>query len=91
VSIETLMRAHQRHHVAADQRFAAGEAQFAHALGDEGRAQPVEFLERQQVGLGQECHVFRHAIEAAQIAAIRDRHAQITDGPAERVGHRTQP
>ena len=40
-------RAHQRHHVAPDQRLAAGQPQFPHALGDEGRAQPVEFLQRQ--------------------------------------------
>ena len=42
-------RAYQRHHVAPDQRLAAGETDFAHALGDEGRAQPVEFFQRQQV------------------------------------------
>ena len=83
-------RAHQRHHVAPDQRFAAGQPQLAHALGDEGRTQPVEFLERQQVGLGQEGHVFRHAIEAAQVAAVGDRYPQIADGPAERIGHRTR-
>ena len=81
-------RAHQRHHVAPDQRLAAGEPQFFHALGDEGRAQPVEFFQREQIGLGQECHVFRHAIEAAQVAAIGDRYPQIADGPAERIGHR---
>ena len=82
-------RAHQRHHIAPDQRFAAGQPQLAHALGDEGRTQPVEFLERQQVGLGQEGHVFRHAIEAAQVAAVGDRYPQIADRPAERIGHRT--
>jgi len=82
-------RADQRHHVASDQRFAAGQPQFPHTLGDEGRAKPVELFEREQVGLGQECHVFRHAIEAAQIAAVGDRNPQITDGPAEWVGHRT--
>ena len=83
-------RAHQRHHVAPDQRLAAGQPQLAHALGDEGRAQPVEFFQRQQIGLGQECHVFGHAIEAAQVAAIGDRYPQIADGPAERVDHRTE-
>ena len=72
-------RAHQRHHVAPDQRFAAGQPQLAHALGDEGRAKPVELLERQQIGLGQEGHVLGHAVEAAQIAAIGDRHPQIAD------------
>ena len=83
-------RAHQRHHVAPDQRLAAGQAHLAHALGDEGRAQPVEFFQRQQIGLRQEGHVLGHAIEAAQVAAIGDRHAQIADGPAERIGHRPE-
>ena len=83
-------RAHQRHHVAADQRLAAGQAQLSHALGYEGRAEPVEFLEREQIGLGEKCHVFRHAIKTPQIAAIRDRYPQIADGPAKRVGHRAR-
>src|SRR5205085_1851189 len=42
-------RAHQRHHVAADQRLAAGQPELAYALGDEGRAKPVELFERQRV------------------------------------------
>ena len=83
-------RAHQRHHVAPDQRFAAGEADLAHALGDEGRAQPVEFFQRQEIGFRQKSHVLGHAIETAQIAAIGHRHAQIPDGPAERIDHRTE-
>ena len=83
-------RAHQRHHVAADQRFAAGEPQLLHALGDEGGAEPVELLERQEVRLGQERHVFRHAVEAAQVAAIGDGDAQIRDGAPERIGHRAR-
>ena len=83
-------RAHQRHHVAPDQRLAAGQPELAHALGDEGRAQPVEFFQRQQIGLGQEGHVLGHAVEAAQVAAVGDRDAQIADGPAERIGHRAE-
>ena len=57
---------------------------------DEGRAEPVEFLERQQVLLGQEGHVLGHAIDAAEVAAVGDRHAQIGDRPAERVDQRGQ-
>ena len=57
-------------------------------LRDEGRAQPVELLERQQVGLRQERHVLGHAIDAAEIAAVRHRHAQIGDRPRERVDQR---
>ncbi len=72
-------RPHQRHHVAPNQWFSAGQAQLADALGDEGCTQPVQFFKGEQVGLWQEGHVFRHAIEAAQIAAVRHRDAQIAD------------
>ena len=81
-------RREQRHDVAPHQRLAAGQPQLAHALGDEGRAQPVEFLQRQQVGLRQERHVLGHAIDAAEIAAVGHRHPQIGDGPGERVDQR---
>ena len=52
------------------------------------RAEPVELLERQQILLGQERHVLRHAIDAAEIAAVRDRDPQIGDRAAERVDER---
>ena len=81
-------RADQRHDVLADQRLAAGEPELAHAAGDEGRAEPVELLERQHVLLRQEGHVLRHAIDAAEVAAVGHRHAQIGDRPAERVDQR---
>ena len=55
---------------------------------DEGRAEPVEFLERQHVLLRQERHVLRHAIDAAEVAAVGHRDAQIGDRPAERVDQR---
>ncbi len=77
----------QPHDVLADERFAAGDAQLADALGDEGRAQPVELLQRQQVLLRQERHVLRHAVDAAEIAAVGDGDAQIGDGAAERIDH----
>src|SRR5262249_19225651 len=68
--------------------FAAGEPQLRDALGDEGAAQPVEFLEREQVALGQERHVLGHAVDAAEIAAVRDRDAQVGDAAPERVDQR---
>src|SRR5262249_55510555 len=49
---------------------------------------PVELLEREQVALGQERHVLGHAIDAAEIAAVRDRDAQIGDAAPERVDQR---
>ena len=84
-------RGEQRHDAAAHQRLAAGQAQLADALGDEGAAQPVEFLQAQEVGLGQEGHVLRHAIDAAEIAAVGHRHAQIGDGALKRIDQRRRP
>jgi len=80
--------ADQSHDVLADQRLAAGQTKLANAAVDEGGAQPVEFLERKDVLLGQEGHVLRHAIDTAEIAAVGDRHSQIGDRPAERIDQR---
>ena len=77
--------AEQGHDVPPHQGLAAGDAQLAHALRDEGRADPVELLEGQKIALGQEGHVLGHAIDAAEIAAVRHRDAQIGDRPAKRV------
>ena len=57
-------------------------------LRDEGAAEPVELLERQQVLLRQERHVLRHAVDAAEVAAVRHRDAQIGDRPPERIDQR---
>jgi hypothetical protein len=81
---------HQAHRVLAHQRLAARDAKLAHALGDERRTQPVEFLERQQIGLRQERHVFRHAVDTAEIASIGDRYAQVRDGALEWVDQSTR-
>ncbi|MCY1243854.1 hypothetical protein D9M72_568910 [compost metagenome] len=60
------------HDILADKRFAACQAQFANTLVDECAANPVEFLERQQVFLRQKSHVLRHAICAAEVTTISD-------------------
>ena len=52
------------------QRLSARQSQLVHAFADEGAAQPVELFQRQDVGLGQERHVFGHAVHAAKIAAV---------------------
>lgn len=56
--------ANEEHDVLTHQRLPAGEPQLAHALGNEGGTEALEFLQRQQVLLRQEGHVFRHAIGA---------------------------
>ena len=78
----------QRHHIAPDQRFAAGDADLSRAQANEGRAQPIELLERQHVALRQEIHVLGHAVDAAIIAAVGDRHAHIGNRAAEGVDER---
>ena len=75
----------QRHDALAHQRLAAREAELLHALVDKGAAHPVELFQREQVALGQKRHVLRHAIDTAEIAAIRHRHAQIADMPAKGI------
>ncbi len=61
---------------------------FSTPRPDEGRAHPVQFLQRQQFLLGQEGHVFGHAIDTAEIAAVSDRNAQIGDGAGKGVNER---
>src|SRR5580700_4037482 len=81
----------QRHDAATDEWLAAGQAQFAYAARNKGRAQPVKFLKRQDLGLGQKGHVFRHAIDAAEIAAVGHRDPQVGDGAAKRVDESWTP
>ncbi len=71
--------ADEMHDVAADERLAAGQAQLPHAEANEGRADALQLLEAQDLRLRQEGHVLRHAIDAAEIAAVGDRHPQIGD------------
>ncbi len=81
-------RAYEAHDVAAHQRLATGEPQLAHPARHEGRAQAVQLLQAENVLLGQEGHVLGHAIDAAEIAAVGHRDAQIGDRPAEAVDER---
>ena len=82
-------RGDEGHYAAPHQRLAASEPELPDAARDKGAAQPIEFFKREQVGLGQERHVLRHAIDAAKIAAVRHRHAQIGDRPPEGVDQRS--
>src|SRR6476660_1714544 len=63
-------------------------ARSAHAFGDEHRAEPVKLLEREQVRLRQEGHVLRHAVDAAEVAAVGDRNPDIGHVWGEGVDHR---
>src|ERR1700730_4716448 len=80
-------RAEQGHDVAPHQWLAAGQAEFLDAEPDEGGAHAVELFEGQELGFRQKNHLFRHAIDAAEVAAVGDRYAQICDGSSKRVDH----
>ena len=72
------------------QRLAAGDAQLLHAGAHEHAREPqdlgeVEPLVRFQEPVRLVKGLARHAIRAAEIAAIHDRDAQVVDGPAQRV------
>ncbi len=75
----------QRHDALAHQRLAAGQPQLLDALLNENRADPVQLLDGQQVLLRQECHVFGHAIDTAEIAAVGHRHAEIGNAAPKRI------
>ena len=95
VSVRSRSREARQHldqlfEIAAQQRLAAGQPDLAHAQVDEDPGDARDFLERQQLGVGQECvvaaeHLLRHAIDAAEIAAIGDRDAQVAHAAAARV------
>src|SRR6516165_11546576 len=73
----------KRHYPTPDQRFSAREAQLPHAARNERAAKPIELFKAQQIGLRKKCHVLRHAIDAAEIAPIGHRDAQIRDRSPE--------
>ena len=85
-------RCDQRRQVAAQQRLAAGDADPVDADVDEGVGERRDLLEREQRLARQPDVVrLRHAVLAAQVAAVGDRDAQAAQRPAEaiaRSGHR---
>ena len=79
---------HQVDDATPHQWLAAGQPQLAGAAPDEGAGDAVDLLQAQHFVLGQEGHVFGHAIDTAEIAAIGDRDTQISNGAAERIDQR---
>jgi hypothetical protein len=75
----------QVHEAAPHQRFAASQAQLARPQPYERRTQPVQLLDGQHLGLGQEGRTLAHAVDAAEVAPVGDRHAQIIHHPAEGI------
>ncbi len=77
--------------VAAQQRLAAGQADLLDALSrHEDPREARNLLERQQLGAAHELVVVaedlaRHAVRAAEVAAVGDRDPQVAQRAAERV------
>ncbi len=72
------------------QRFAPGETQLAHAERGRGTRHAHDFLEAEPLAGAQEAIAVveglpRHAVRAAEIAAVHHREAQVVHRPAEPV------
>ncbi len=79
--------------VPAQQRLAAGEPDLRHAARDEQLRDARDLLERQQIGVRKEMIVGvedipRHAVDAAEVAAVGDRDPQVVQRPSARIGER---
>ena len=78
---------HEHRQVGADGRLATGEPQAVdlEALDEDAR-QPLDLLEREHLAARQPLHaLFRHAVGAAEVAAVGDRDAQVANGASEGV------
>jgi hypothetical protein len=76
----------QAREVTAHERLAAGEAHVADAHRRQQRDHALELLEAQHlVALEPRQSLGRHAVLAAEVAAVGDRHAQVADVPAVAV------
>ena len=76
--------------VATDERLAAGDPDLADAAGDEDARDARDLLERQQFLPVEEAVVaavdlLRHAVDAAEVAAVGDRDAEVAKRPSEGV------
>ena len=78
-------RLDQVDHIAPDQGFATGDPDLGDAAGNEMAADGAQFFQGEEFGAGQEVGAFRHAVDAAEIAPVRDGQAQIADLPSETV------
>jgi hypothetical protein len=75
------------------QRLAAGQPDLLDAEAGEDAGDARDLLERQQRRVRQERvvapeHVARHAVDAAEVAPVGDRDAQVVQAPPERVDER---
>ena len=77
---------HQLNHALAHQRLATREANRADAEPGGHGHQPLDLLDAQDLVMGHRAHaLLGHAVDAAEIAAIRQRYAQIIDSATMRI------
>ena len=84
--------AHEDGEIATQQRLAAGQANLVDAFVEEQLDQRLDLLELQQIVFRQpDVVLLRHAVRAAEVAAVRDRQAEISQRALEDVAcHRTE-
>jgi hypothetical protein len=90
IDVEWREQGNESRDVRAHERFAAGEAnRFKTEALDTNLGDASDLLVRQEFGAGQPVHALgRHAVGAAEVAAIGDRDPQILDAPRERIDQR---
>jgi hypothetical protein len=75
--------------VLAEKRLSAGQADLVHAEAREHVHQPHDLLEAQEVLAGEPgVLLLGHAVLAAEVAAVGDRHAQAAQRPSEEIHER---
>ena len=79
--------------VAADERLAAGQPDLLDAQAGEDPREAGDLLERQEVASGEEgvvapVDLLRHAVDATEVAAVRDRDTEVAQRPVECVFER---
>ena len=89
-AVDSGQLAHEVREPGAQQRLAAREPQFRHAEPGGQPRDPRDFLEGQALGRLQELVALviglaRHAVGAAEIAAVHDRDPQVVHRPAQPV------
>ena len=78
--------------VAADEGFAPGDADLLDAVRDEEAREAHDLLVREDLLAVEELegrpeHFLGHAVDAAEVAAVRHGDAQVAEGPVEGVAH----
>ena len=75
--------------VPPQQRLAAGQPDLVDAEADEDVNQPADLLEVQEIVAGEpDVLLLRHAVFAPEVAAVRDRHTEAAERPAQRIDER---